>query len=279
MTTHPQLTDRAALAANRARALRLGPDLYLHEQAVCEIKERLAEVNKPFTAMAIVTGMPEFWQNAFPRAIVVPDDDMIPLQPESLDLVIHAGALHWSDDPVGQLIQCRRALRPDGLFIAAMAGGRTLAELRTALAEAEAAVTGSLTARVLPMGEIRDLGALLGRAGFALPVADIVPLVVSFRDLGHLAADLRRMGEGNALTGRSRRYGRSRALFGRTDELLARHFGDGNGRILVTFETVYLTGWSPGPGQQVPLRPGSAAMRLADALGSADTQPIAGTGK
>lgn len=252
----------------------MGPDLYLHEHAAREIKERLAEVNRPFTDMAIVTGMPAFWQEMFPLAKVVPDDDVIALAPDSQDLVLHAGALHWSDDPVGQLIQCRRALRPDGLFIAAMAGGRTLSELRTALAEAEASISGSLTARVLPMGEIRDLGALLGRAGFALPVADIVPLAVSFRNLGHLASDLRRMGEGSALVGRGLRHG-SRALFRRTDDLLARHFGDGSGRILVTFETVFLTGWCPGPGQQVPLRPGSALARLADVLENVESRPTA----
>lgn len=264
------MTDRAALIANRTRAARLGAEMYLHDAAILEIKERLAEVNKPFTDVAVVTGMPAIWQAAFPTARIVPDEELLALEADSFDLVIHAGALHWANDLVGQLIQCRRALHPDGLFIGAMAGGRTLSELRAALAEAEAVVSGGLSARVMPMGEIRDLGALLQRAGFALPVADIAPLTVSFRDIRHLAADLRRMGEGNALAARNTQVGQLRKLFRLADSLYAKHFSDGGSRILATFETVYLTGWAPGPDQQKPLRPGSAAQRLADALGATE---------
>lgn len=272
MTTHPLLTDRAALARNRSRALRLGQAPYLHERAIIEIKERLHEVNRTFTDVAIVTGLPGIWRAEFPGARVVGDEDVLDLAPGSHDLVIHAMSLHWANDPVGQMIQCRLALRPDGLFIAALPGGQSLKELRTALSEAEAAVAGGLSPRVLPMAEIRDLGALLQRAGFALPVADLVPLTVSFRDLGHLADDLRRMGEGNALAGRGGNRRLARQMFRAASEIYRRHFSDGKDRILATFDTVYLTGWAPAPGQQKPLRPGSAAARLADALGATETR-------
>lgn len=271
MTTHPLLTDRGALERNRARATHLGAALYLHDLAIAEIKERLVEVNKTFTDVAIVTGFPDHWRGAFPGARIVPDDAVLDLAPGRQDLVIHALGLHWANDPVGQLIQCRLALRPDGLFIAALFGGQTLKELRAALSEAEAAVTGGLSPRVLPMAEIRDLGALLQRAGFALPVADMVPQTVSFRDLGHLAADLRRMGEGNALAGRRGDLRQARRIFHAASEIYRRHFHDEAGRILASFETIYLTGWAPAPGQQQPMRPGSAAARLADALGTTES--------
>lgn len=163
MTTPPRLADRPALARNRARA-RVDPAaLYLHEEAILEVQERLAMVNRRFTAPAIVTPFADLWQNFLPDAQIIPDNEVLDLQPEGHDLVIHALCLHWADDPVGQLVQCRRALKPDGLLIALTFGGQTLADLRAALAEAEAQVTGGLSPRVLPMAEIRDLGALLQR--------------------------------------------------------------------------------------------------------------------
>ena len=253
------LTDRAALAAHRARAT---PDgLFLHREAVVAIKERLAEVNRAFTAPAIVTGFPAIWADAAPRARIVPDDPVLALAPSAHDLVIHALALHWADDPVGQLIQCRRALRPDGLFLGVAFGGSTLAELRKALAEAEAAITGGLSPRVAPMAEIRDLGALLQRAGLALPVADADRRRISYVSLVHLMRDLRAMGETNALVARHRAPP-PRALFAEAARLYPRA-GD---RIEATVETIHLAGWAPHESQQAPLRPGSAAQRLAAAL-------------
>ncbi|MCU0856112.1 MAG: SAM-dependent methyltransferase, partial [Rhodobacteraceae bacterium] len=174
MSAPQLLIDRAALAQHRSRAERRGMAAFLHDLAADEIEERLAEVNRRFTDIAVVTGHPAVWRERFPQAHMVPDDDLLDLTPGAHDLVIHALGLHWANDPVGQLVQARRALRPDGLLLCASFGGRTLAELRVALAEAEVALSGGLSPRVLPMGEIRDLGALLQRAGLALPVADSV---------------------------------------------------------------------------------------------------------
>lgn len=266
MSHPPLLTDRDALARNRARALTQGAELFLHDEAAAEIKERLSEVNKRFTSPAIVTGFPAPWQSIMPGARIVTDDETLEIVPSAYDLVIHALALHWANDPVGQLVQCRRALRADGLFLGVLFGGRTLFELRAVLAEAEARLTGGLSARVLPMGEIRDLGSLLQRADFALPVADAVKKTVTYPTAFHLIADLRAMGEGNALATRSRRPA-PRALFPDAARLYAESFPAGEGRIAATFEMIFLTGWAPDPSQQRPLRPGSAARRLSDALG------------
>lgn len=264
MAQPPRLTDRKALARNRARAR--DDALFLHAQAIDEIKERLTEVNRTFTAPCVVTGFPEIWAAAFPGARVIEDTDLLDIAPGAHDLVIHGMALHWANDPVGQLVQARRGLRPDGLFIGAMLGGETLAALRAALTEAEVAATGGLSPRVLPMGEIRDLGALLQRAGFVLPVADALPLEVSYAGGLALMRDLRAMGEANAMEARLRRPTGRGVLLRAAAALEAGAAQDG--RIRALFETVFLTGWSPGPNQPQPLRPGSATTRLADALGT-----------
>jgi SAM-dependent methyltransferase len=264
----PDLTEARALTRNRARAMQ-APALFLHEDVRDEIKERLTEVNKSFTSIAIVTGFPDFWREAFPTAQIVADDEVLALQPGAFDLVIHVMALHWANDPVGQLIQCRHALQPDGLLLAALLGGQTLHELRACLAEAESAVTGGISPRVLPMAEIRDLGGLLQRAGLALPVADSFIRTVHYRDAPHLMQDLRAMGEGNALNDRLRRPTR-RGVFTKMAELYAQTYAAAEGRVSATFDMVFLTGWAPHESQQKPLRPGSAANRLADALNSAE---------
>lgn len=263
------LTDRAALARHRRRAAR-APALFLHEAAERDLKDRLQMVNRTFTEMAVITGMPGFWQAAFPDACVVADDDTLDLVPGSVDLVVHAMCLHWANDPVGQLVQARRALRPDGLFLGVLAGGTTLHELRSALAQAEAELTGGLSPRVVPMAEIRDLGALLQRAGFALPVADSVDLVGCYRDLPHLARDLRAMGETNAMTARPRAPTRP-ALFRRAAALYAETYANDHGQLPATFDLIFLTGWAPDDSQPRPLRPGSAQSRLADVLGTRET--------
>ncbi|SIO19565.1 SAM-dependent methyltransferase [Vannielia litorea] len=264
MAQPPKLTDRKALARNRARADR--DALFLHVQAIDEIKERLNEVNRTFTRPCVVTGFPDLWGAAFPDARVIADEEVLGIEEGAHDLVIHGMALHWASDPVGQLVQARRGLVPDGLFIGAMLGGETLAGLRAALAEAEVAETGGLGPRVLPMGEIRDLGALLQRAGFALPVADALPLEVSYSCALALMRDLRAMGEANAMEARRRGPTRRGVILRAAATLDAAAGADG--RIRAMFETVFLTGWSPGPDQPQPLRPGSALTRLADALGT-----------
>jgi len=225
-------------------------------------------VNREFTAAAVVTGFPNIWQTCLPEAKVVADNEVLDLQSQSHDLVIHGLCLHWADDPVGQIIQCRRALKDDGFFLAVTFGGKTLHELRASLAQAEVEISGGLSPRIAPMGEIRDLGGLLQRAGLALPVADTVPLNVTYESPWALMKDLRAMGEGNALIDRLRHPTR-RAVLIRACEIYVDSFMDA-GRIPASFEMIFLTGWAPDASQQQPLRPGSAKTRLADALSTSE---------
>ncbi len=271
MQRPPELTDRAKLRLNRRRARRGGSGgMFLQEEAATELSERQGLVNRAFTAQAVITPFPEIWAQKLPNARIVSDEEALDLETGAHDLVIHALCLHWSNDPVGQLIQCRRALRPDGLFLGALFGGQTLVELRAALAEAEAEVSGGLSPRVAPMAEIRDAGGLLQRAGFALPVADSVTQTVTYADPLALMRDLRAMGEANALAGRLRRFTPRRVI----ETAAARYraaFAGPEGRIRATFETIYLAGWAPDVSQPQPLRPGSAQARLAEALGVDET--------
>lgn len=264
----PQLTDRKALMRNRSRAS--SDALFLQEHAADELQERLIEVNRTFTSVAIVTGFPEFWAQRFPEATVVADENVLALAPDTYDLILHAMCLHWANDPVGQLVQARHALKPDGLLLCTFLGGQTLHELRSALAEAEAAVAGGLSPRIAPMGEIRDLGGLLQRAGFALPVADSTPITASYVNAFHLMHDLRKMGENNALHGRIKHATRRNVL---TEAacIYAENFRNADNRVDATFEVITLTGWAPSEDQPQPLRPGSATTRLADALGAKET--------
>ncbi|MEO0829760.1 MAG: SAM-dependent methyltransferase [Pseudomonadota bacterium] len=263
------LTDRAQLERARRRAHGLGLADFLHRAAAAEIEERLSEINRTFTSEVVVSGFPQLWQGLRPNARPHRDEDALDLG--APDLVIHALAMHWMNDPVGQLVQAQRALKPDGLFMGVAFGGETLSVLRAALAEAETRVMGGLSPRVAPMGEIRDLGALLQRAGFSLPVADSVPLDVSYETPLHLLHDLRAMGETNALAARHRRFV-PRRLF---EEVAALYPIEPDGRILARFDLVFLTGWKTHESQQKPLRPGSAATRLADVLGTHESNPDA----
>lgn len=269
MSDATRLTDRRALLRHRDRAAP-DPALFLHDAARDEAQDRLSMVNRTFTDAAIVTPFAQVWEGFAPGARIIPDAPVLDLTEGAHDLVIHAMALHWADDPVGQLIQCRRALRPDGLLLAFTPGGRTLHELRAALGQAEIEVTGGLSPRVAPMAEIRDLGALLQRTGLALPVADAWTLDVEYSDALHLMRDLRAMGENNALEARLRRPTR-RAVLLRAAELYAEGFAAPAGRVRATFEIIALTGWAPDPSQPQPLRPGSASARLADALGTRES--------
>ncbi len=268
MTTPPILTDLSTLACQRRRATGLpghSAAMLLHALAADDLQERLLEVNKRFTLPALISGFPGIWHDLLPEALQTEPTELLPLAQATHDLVIHALSLHWANDPLGQLIQCRRALIPDGLFLGVLFGGRTLQELRAVLAEAESRVTGGLSPRVLPMGEIRDLGALMQRAGFALPVADSVTQTVHYASLAALMADLRAMGETSALAARPRHFTRRR-IFDEAEAIYQENFPAPEGRVRATFELVFLTGWSPHDSQQQPLRPGSAKARLADAL-------------
>jgi SAM-dependent methyltransferase len=196
---------------------------------------------------------------------IIAAPETVPLDPQSLDLAVSLLSLQAMNDIPGMLAQIRRALRPDGLFLAAMAGSGTLAELRESLLAAEAELYGGVSPRVIPFADVRDAGALLQRAGFALPVADVETVIVRYDTLFDLMADLRAMGETTALIDRSRRPG-SRAFFARAAELYAERFSDADGRIRASFSIVWLSGWAPDPSQQKPLKPGSAKMSLAKAL-------------
>ncbi|MCQ0988986.1 methyltransferase domain-containing protein [Jiella marina] len=196
---------------------------------------------------------------------VVGDDEFLPLAPGSADLVVSTMSLQFVNDVPGVLAQIRRTLKPDGLFLAAFLGGDTLHELRAALIQAEAESTGGASPRVLPFIDVREAGALLQRAGFALPVTDLDRLTVRYDNLFALARDLRQMGAANMLHQRSRRPA-SRAMFLRAAEVYAERFADPDGRIRATFDIIYLSGWCPHESQQKPLRPGSAKHSLAEAL-------------
>ena len=201
---------------------------------------------------------------AHPR--VAGDEEALPFADAGFDLVTSLLSLHWVNDLPGALTQIRRTLKPDGLFLAAMLGGDTLKELRQALAEAEIAVEGGLSPRVSPFAGVRDAGGLLQRAGFALPVVDSEKLTVVYADPFRLIADLRGMGEANAILERRRGLTRRATLLAAADRY-RKAFADADGRVGATFEVIYLTGWSPHESQPKPLRRGSAKVSLADALG------------
>lgn len=268
MTQNQPLTDLRALTRNRARAA--GNDLFLQVLARDEVEDRLAMVNKTFQHAGIVAAFPDLWRARRADAKVVAEADTIPLEVGAHDLVIHSLGLHWANDPVGQLIQCRRALRPDGMLLAVCLGGQTLHELRSVLGEAEISVSGGLSPRIAPMGEVRDLGALLQRAGLALPVADTVPVTVRYQSMWHLMRDVRGMGEGNAMMARLRHPTR-RSVMNTAADLYAKNFAHPDGGIRATYELIVLTGWAPDESQPKPLRPGSAQARLADALRTDET--------
>lgn len=265
MNDRPKHTDRQALERHRSRARVRDAD-FAHTAAIDELQFRLGMVNRTFSAPLLIGPELPGWREALPaEARHIDDDETLAVEAGQHDLVVHAMSLHWSNDIVGQLIQSRKALQPDGLFIGVMFGGETLHELRSAMSEAEIALHGGLSPRVAMMAEIRDLGSLMQRAGFALPVVDKIELKVSYETIFHLIADLRRMGETNALSMRKKGF-EKKELFALADELYRTHFPGAESRIIATFDVLFLTGWSPHESQQKPLRPGTAKARLADAL-------------
>lgn len=244
MRSFPVAVDLGARRGAFARALSGSP---ARERVGCLIETDLSR--------AMLAGRPG----------VVVDEERLPFADASLDLVVSTLALHWTNDLPGALVQIRRALRPDGLFIGAFLGGSTLTELRQSLLQAEAEVSGGAAMRVSPFADVLDGAALLQRAGFALPVADTDRVVVRYDNALGLIRDLKAMGETNVLADRDRRP-LSRAVLVRAVEVYAERFAQADGRIAATFDILTLTGWAPHPDQQQPLRPGSAKMRLADAL-------------
>jgi SAM-dependent methyltransferase len=278
----PRIFDRRAYRLRRGRMVRGAGEPFLVEAAAEQLAERIGAVNRRFrmgldlgsrqNAFQHLAPLAEHWVHASPGAAraqssVIADEEALPFAPESFDLVTSVLSLHAVNDLPGALLQIRRVLKPDGLFLAAIFGGDTLVELRRAFASAEAEVSGGVSPRVAPFADVREFGALLQRAGFALPVADAERTVVRYRDLSRLFADLRAMGETNALAERRSTF-LSRRLMHAVVDTYAAQFADADGKQRATFDIVYLTGWSPHESQQQPLKPGSAKARLADALGT-----------
>ncbi|MDR3468815.1 MAG: methyltransferase domain-containing protein [Xanthobacteraceae bacterium] len=269
----PVLFDHALLGARRQRAQQLGAATFLADRVADDLVERLDAVLREFSAVADIGSPGGALANRLGErfgAVAAVDltaggEERLGLAPQSLDLAASVLALQFVNDLPGVLVQIRRALRPDGLFLAALVGGDTLTELRQSFAAAEVEIEGGLSPRVAPFADLRDLGALLQRAGFALPVTDVDRLVVRYDHALALMQDLRRMGATNVLVERRRKPLR-RATLRRVAEIYAERFADPDGRIRVTFDVVWLSGWAPHESQQQPLKPGSAKASLAEAL-------------
>ena len=288
MSSGSNIFDRRLLRVRQRRARRLTPATFLLDRVATDLGERLSAVLRKFD-VAVDLGTPS---DAVRRVLaasknigtvvgagpdgddddglrVTTDEEALPFAAGSLDLVVSALALQFVNDLPGVLIQIRRALKPDGLLLAALIGGDSLTELRSAFAAAEAEVEGGISPHVAPFADIRELGGLLQRAGFALPVVDSERVAVRYDSALALLRDLRRMGATNILHERQRQP-LKRATLARMAEIYAERFSDPDGRIRSTFEIIWLSGWVPHESQQQPLKPGSAARRLADALGTTE---------
>ena len=270
--TPPALFDRALLHARQQRAQAQGPASFLLDRVAEDMSDRLAAVMREFQApadlwtpgdglAALRIRLPSLQRIALAET----GAEKLPFAPESLDLVVSALALQFVNDLPGVFAQIRRALRPDGLLLAAMIGGDSLTELRQAFAAAEAECEGGVSPRVAPFADLRDIGALLQRAGFALPVTDVDRVVVRYDSAFALMADLRRMGGTNILLER-RRMPTRRATMLRMAQIYGERFADADGRIRATFDVIWLSGWAPHESQQRPLQPGSAQASLAEAV-------------
>lgn len=291
MTDSPLIFDRALVQARRKRAAALGPATFLLDRVANDLAERLGAVLRRFELAADIGTPGEAVRaaltqlgsvdtivaaDAVPEArapdtgkiasLVAADEEALPFRDASLDLAVSALALQFVNDLPGALIQIRRALKPDGLFLAALVGGDTLTELRQAFAAAESDVEGGASPRVAPFADVRVVGDLLQRAGFTLPVTDSDRYTLRYDTAFALMAELRRMGATNALVAR-RRTPLRRATLLRMADIYRERFADSDGRVRATFEIVWLSGWAPHPDQQRPLKPGSAKARLADVLG------------
>jgi SAM-dependent methyltransferase len=272
-----RLRKRRAAAGFRESA-------FLHQRAADDLADRLEAIPRPFPRVLALGGGGLFTETVRSRpelsarvgdiieadlatGAVHFDPEALPFAPEAFDLIASPLLLHGVNDLPGALIQIRRALKPDGLLLAALFGGQTLHELRLALIEAESELTGGAGPRVAPFADLQAVAHLLQRAGFALPAADRDVVTVRYGEPMRLLADLRAMGETAALASRSPR-GLSRRILARTFEIYAARFSDPDGRVRATFEILTATGWAPHDSQQKPLKPGSAKTRLADSLGA-----------
>lgn len=285
--------DPQLLIARKLRALTQGPAGadFLMQRMAEDLGERLSTVERRFErAAAIFSLTPDAARvvdasgkaatvlrvEADQRLLgddefegVLAEPEIVPLEPESIDLAVSLLTMHEVNDLPGLLVQIRRVLKPDGLFLGAMAGGSTLQELRQSLLEAEAELTGGASPRVYPFADVRDAGGLLQRAGFSLPVTDVETMTVRYNTMFDLMRDLRAMGATSALVERSRKPA-SRKLFLRAAEIYQDRFSDPDGRVRATFNIIWMSGWAPHESQQKPLKPGSAAVSLANVLDELD---------
>ena len=286
MAESPIVFDRLLQRRRRQRAAALSPENFLLEHVAGELADRLSVVLRRFE-IGIDLGTPGDAVRASlrrigsvativgadvivrPKPFVIADEEALPFGDAAVDLVVSGLGLQFVNDLPGALTQIRRALKPDGLFLAALIGGDTLTELRQAFAAAEAEVEGGVSPRVAPLADVRTMGALLQRAGFALPVTDVDRVVVRYDSPLRLMHDLRRMGATNVLIER-RRGGLRRQTLKRLVEVYAERFADPGGRLRASFDIIWVSGWAPHESQQQPLRPGSAKTRLADALGTTE---------
>jgi SAM-dependent methyltransferase len=280
--------DQPLISANRRRALKGGDAkaAFLLDIAADEMADRLAVVERRFedavelhgatgvtASRAMATGRISRLvrvetgasSGRSGKAIVEWSLEDVPLEPASVNLILSPLSLHLTNDTPGVLIQMRRALKPDGLLLAAIPGAGTLQELRDVLLATEIEMTGGASPRVIPFPDVRDVGGLLQRAGFALPVVDTENYIARYDSIFPLMRDLRAMGMANPLAARSRKPLR-RGFFLRAAELYAERYSDPDGRVRATFSIIYASGWAPHESQQKPLKPGSAKARLADAL-------------
>ncbi|MCJ2005777.1 methyltransferase domain-containing protein [Methylobacterium sp. J-092] len=293
MTAPSPLFDTVLARRRLARAQRAGFADFLIARVAEDLDDRLGAVLRDFTRSldlatptaaaarvlsarypdATVLRLAPILDRAVPGVRqVVADPEALPAAPEGFDLAVSLLALQGVNDLPGTLVQLRNSLRPDGLFLGCLLGGATLNELRASFAQAESEVEGGVSPRVAPFAEVREAGALLQRAGFALPVADTETVTVRYADPFSLMRDLRAMGLTNALVER-RRTPLRRATLMRMADIYASRFADADGRLRASFEILWLTGWAPHASQQVPLKPGSAKARLADALGTIELNP------
>jgi len=268
----PILFDRALLRVRQARAREQGEATFLLDRVAEDMADRISAVKRDFADVADIWTPSDMLRppladrfKSVTRVKLDSDSEVLPLQAESLDLVVSALAFQFVNDLPGVLAQIRRALRPDGLLLAALCGGDTLTELRQSFAEAEAECEGGVSPRVAPSADLRDIGHLLQRAGLALPVTDVDSVVVRYDNAFALMRDLRGMGATNILVERLRKPTR-RATMLRMSEIYAQRFSDPDGRIRATFDIVWLSAWAPHESQQKPLRPGSAKASLEAAV-------------
>ena len=271
----PVVFDRALLAQRETRAFSLGAATFLLDRVLDDMEERLAAVKRDFLDVADIWTPTEALQLRLSRQLRQPvrriagpenrRQEVLPFAPGSLDLALSALAFQFVNDVPGVLAQIRRALKPDGLLLAAMIGGDTLTELRQSFAAAEAECEGGVSPRVAPFADLRDIGGLLQRSGLALPVTDVDRITVRYGNAFALMADLRRMGATNILVER-RRAATRRATLLRMAEIYAERFADSDGRIRATFDIIWLSAWAPHESQQKPLKPGSATASLEQAV-------------